>query len=175
MVKLYIRQDLLASNARTIIKNQEGEPVYLLVGRWGTRGDVLSLYKMDGTIAASIKQASFAFTIGTRFDLYQGFDKVGSLQRILSFKRDFYYVHQLSWVVIGNIRQQEYRIVHLNRRIMTMEREFLPNGNFYKLEIAKEEEAPLSICIAAVLNYWLNNRQLTQEQMKKLAPNLSFD
>lgn len=175
MPTLYIRQDLLASNARTIIKNEEKEPQYLLVGRWGTRGDVLSLYAMNGEIIASIKQATFAFTRGARFDLYEQFEKVGSLQRILSFNRDFYYVHHLGWVVIGNIRQQEYSIFHLNRRVMTMKRATLPDGEFYTLDIDRSEDAPLCICIAAVLNYWLQNRQLTEAHIRKYFPDLSFN
>lgn len=175
MARLYIRQDLLASNTRTIIKDEDNHAVFLLVGRWGTRGDVLSLYKMEGEIVASIKQATFSFTPGARFDLYQGFDKVGSLQRILSFNRDFYYVRRLGWVVIGQISQQEYRIMQLNRTIMTMSREILPNGNFYVLDIVDDADAPLAICIAAVLNYWLQNRQRTGEQLKKYIPNYNLD
>ena len=58
---------------RTIVKDQAGRSLFLLVGRWGTRGDALSLYAMNGEILASIKQVSWTF--GTRFELYQRFEK----------------------------------------------------------------------------------------------------
>ena len=50
-----------------------------MVGRWGTKGDALSLYRLDGTLVASIKQISFTF--GTRFEIYKDFEKVGTLQK----------------------------------------------------------------------------------------------
>lgn len=175
MTNYYIRQDLLSSNSRTIIKNQKGEPIYLMVGRWGMRGDVLSLYQMNGDIVASIKQANFAFKLGSRFDLYHEFEKVGTLQRILSFNRDFYYVHRLGWVVTGDIANQQYAIYYLNRRIMTMEKATLTTGDFYSLEIPDEEDAPLCICIAAVLDYWLLNRKKAEDALKKPIPNYGFD
>lgn len=175
MTHYYIRQDLLSSSSRTIIKNQKGEALYLMVGRWGMRGDVLSLYQMNGDIVASIKQANFAFKLGSRFDLYHEFEKVGSLQRVLSFNRDFYFVHQLGWVVMGDIGNHEYTIYHLNRCVMRMEKASLTTGDFYALEIPDKEEAPLCICIAAVLDYWLLNRKKAEDHLKKHLPNLSFD
>lgn len=175
MTHYYVHQDLLSSSSRTVIKNQDGDSLYLMVGRWGMRGDALSLYQMNGDIVASIKQANLAFKYGSRFDLYHEFKKVGSLQRILSFNRDFYYVHQLGWVVIGDIGNHEYAIYHLNRCVMKMEKANLTTGNFYLLDIHEKEEAPLCICIAAVLDYWLLNRKKTSSLSKKHLPNLSFN
>ncbi|MGY3748276.1 LURP-one-related/scramblase family protein [Vagococcus salmoninarum] len=174
MSDFFIRQNLLSSNARTIIKNEAGEPVFLMVGRWGTRGDVLSLYQMNGEIVASIKQATFAMPIGARFDLYQEFEKVGSLQRILSIHRDFYYVHQLGWVVIGDIKNQDYHIYQLNRKVMTLKKKTLTDGEFHHFVVFDDADAPLCICIAAVLDYWLLNRHKQGLEFKKLFPELDY-
>ncbi|WP_316378082.1 transposase, partial [Enterococcus faecium] len=41
---------------RTIVKNEKGHSLFLMVGRWGTKGDALSLYAMNGDLVAHIKQ-----------------------------------------------------------------------------------------------------------------------
>ena len=76
MSEFFIQEQQLGKVTRTIVKDQAGRSLFLLVGRWGTRGDALSLYAMNGEILASIKQVSWTF--GTRFELYQRFEKVGT-------------------------------------------------------------------------------------------------
>ena len=49
-----------------------GEPLYLMIGKWGNRGDVLSLYTLNGDLVAKVKQSRVAFKQGARFDLYPG-------------------------------------------------------------------------------------------------------
>ncbi len=170
MSKFYVQQKLLSSNSRTIIKDEKGTPIFLLVGRWGTRGDALSLYQMNGEIVASIKQVSFV--AGSRFDLYKGFEKVGTLQKILSFNRDFYYIHHLNWVVLGNISEHHYSIYQLGRKVMEMEETILSSGDFYALSVEADEDAPLCICIAAVLNYWLRNKKGVSEKLGLKKPQI---
>ncbi|WEG73288.1 LURP-one-related/scramblase family protein [Vagococcus intermedius] len=174
MTSYYIRKTRLSSNYRTIVKDEHGQPCYLLVGNWGRRGDVFSLFKMDGQRIASIKQASWAFTLGSRFDLYNATDKVGSLKRILSFNRDFYYVHQLGWIVIGDIGNQTYKIQHLNHMIMNLTKINDDTGEFFKLEV-EEKHAPLCICIAAVLDYWLRRQNPKVTLFKQPAKELRLD
>lgn len=171
MATFYIRQHSLTSNTRTVVRDENQQAQFLLVGCWGTRGDVLSLYLMNGEVVATIKQATFALTRGTRFELYQNFQKVGTLHRLLAITRDYYYVHQLGWVVTGNIAQQHYTIHARNRRVMTMESAILPEGNFYLLDIPQADDAPLCICIAAVLNYWVQIQKPADSRLKKFMPN----
>lgn len=54
---------------------------FLMVGRWGTKGDALSLYAMNGNLVAHIKQISLTF--GNRFEIYKEFEKVGTMQKFL--------------------------------------------------------------------------------------------
>ena len=154
MVTYYIRRNVLGSNCRSLIKDENGRDVYLMVGRWGARGDVFSLYHLDGTLIASIKQATFALTIGTRFELFYDGEKVGSLNRFLSLQRDFYYVRKLNWVVIGSINTQHYNIYHFNQKIMALEPVTQNDRHELKMTVLTEADAPLCLCIAAILDYW---------------------
>lgn len=172
MSDFYIYQHLLSSNCRTIVKNEQGKPLYLLVGRWGARGDVLSLYAMNGDIVARIKQTSFGFH--SRFELYKGYEKVGTLQHLFSLNRDFYYIRHLRWAAIGDIQNHHYSIYELNHKIMDMTEACLLTGNYYVLKVMNDQNAPLCICIAAVLDYWLLNRKFKPETSLFKKPNFDW-
>ena len=169
MSEFFIQDKQLSSITRTIVKDEKGKSLFLLVGRWGTKGDALSLYKMNGELVASIKQISFTF--GTRFEIYKNFEKVGTLQKIFRWPGDFYYIQQLHWTVQGNIYQHQYSIRHFNHLIMKMDKATLFSGDYYVLDVTDDEDAPLCICIAAIMDYWLYNRSKSQKFDYRLTPN----
>lgn len=169
MTEYFIQEQQLSNVTRTLVKNEDGKSLYLLVGRWGSRGDALSLYTMSGELVASIKQVSFIF--GAHFDLYSHFEKVGTLKKVLHLSSDFYYIKQLNWSVIGDIYNHHYQITQNNREIMTMNKALLFTGNYFCLDVQDEQNAPLCICIAAVLDYWLYNK----DGNKKKKPKASFN
>lgn len=88
MSEFFIQEKQLGRATRTIVKNEKGHSLFLMVGRWGTKGDALSLYAMNGDLVAHIKQISLTF--GTRFELYKEFEKVGTMQKIFNWPGDFY-------------------------------------------------------------------------------------
>lgn len=160
MSEYFIQEQQLNSITRTVVKDEQGHSLFLLIGRWGSRGDVLSLYAMNGEILARIKQVSLTF--GTRFELYKGYEKVGVMRKLLNLHADFYYIQRLHWTVLGDIKAHQYSIYHINRKIMTLDKATLVTGNYFVLDVANEEDAPLCICIAAVLDYWLYNKKKTK-------------
>lgn len=157
MAEYFIQENRLSSVTRTTIKDEKGKSLFLLVGRWGTRGDALSLYAMNGELVASIKQIGLTF--GTRFELYYHFKKIGTMQKIFNWPGDFYYIRQLHWTAQGNIFNHQYSIHHFNKVIMTMNKATMLTGDYYVLDIPDEANAPICICISAVLDYWLYNRK----------------
>ncbi|MFV0557768.1 MAG: LURP-one-related/scramblase family protein [Enterococcus sp.] len=162
MSEFFIQEKQLSRVTRTIIKDEAGKAQYLLVGRWGTKGDALSLYAMNGELIASIKQVSLTF--GNRFEIYQNFMKVGTLHKIFNWPGDFYYVRHLHWTVQGDIYHHHYGIHHFNHPVMTMKPINLVTGDFYALKITDDEDAPICICIAAILDYWLYNRSKRDQE-----------
>lgn len=169
MSEYFIQEQQLSNVTRTLVKDENGKSLFLLVGRWGTRGDALSLYAMNGELVASIKQLSLFF--GTRFDLYKEFEKVGTLKKILNLKNDFYYINQLHWTVIGDIQNHYYTIHHNKEKIMEMSKATLFSGNYFCLEVEDDEDAPLCICIAAVLDYWLYNKKTDRRKSNRMIIN----
>lgn len=156
MSEFFIQEKQLSRATRTVVKNEAGKSLFLMVGHWGTKGDALSLYAMNGNLVAHIahiKQISLTF--GNRFEIYKEFEKVGTMQKIFNWPGDFYYIRRLHWTVQGDIYNHQYEIHHFNQQIMTMDKATLFTGDYYVLDIPVEEDAPICICIAAVLDYWL--------------------
>ncbi len=172
MAIYYIEQNLLSANVRTVVKDCEGKPVFLLVGRWGTKGDSISIYHIDGEILASAKQT--AFSGRSRFDLFDHHEKVGNLSRLFTVKRDFYFIKKLHWLAVGDIKNQQYSIYHLNDKVMQMNKETNYKGDFYRIDVIKEYNAPLCICIAAVLDYWARNNSRVEDIFNKTATSLQL-
>lgn len=162
MSEFFIQENQLSSITRTIVKDENGKNLFLLVGRWGTRGDALSLYAMNGELVASIKQIGFTF--GTRFEIYLDFKKVGTMQKIFNWPGDFYYIRQLHWTAQGNIYNHQYSIHHFNKAIMTMDKATLFSGDYYVIDVVNDENAPVCICIAAVLDYWLYSKKKQKQK-----------
>lgn len=166
MSEFFIQERQLSSVTRTIIKDEEGKSLFLMVGRWGARGDALSLYAMNGELVASIKQVGFTF--GTRFEIYEKFTKVGTMQKIFNWPGDFYFIRQLHWTAQGNIYNHQYSIHHFNKQIMTMDKATLFSGDYYVVNVTDDENAPVCICIAAVLDYWLYSRKKDPQKVQNL-------
>ncbi len=161
MSEYFIQEQRLGTNTQTIVKNREGRALYLLIGHWGSKNDVLSLYHMDGALAARVKQTSML--VGRRFDLYLDVQKVGTLKKIFNWPGDFYYIGHLHWAVYGNIYHHQYAIRHFKRQVMTMDKRPFLKENYYVLTIDDPRDAPLCICIAAIMDYWLYNRKKEAE------------
>lgn len=153
MPTYYINEHLLSSKVRTVIKDETGKPVFLLVGKWGTKGDVISIFNLEGALLANVKQTSF--TIQSKFELYQSYEKVGTLTRIFSFTKDFYWVKGLRWVVVGDISNQTYRIYRLNKEVMRMRKRRLSQRDMCEIVVTDASDAPLCLCIASILDYWV--------------------
>ena len=153
MSEYFIQEKHLSRATRTVVKDESVKSIFLMVGRWGTKGDALSLYAINGNLVAHIKQTSLTF--GTRFELYKDFKKVGTMKKIFNWPGDFYYIRRLHWTVQGDIYNHQYQIHHFNQQIMKMDKATLFTGDYYVLDIPIEENAPICICIAAVLDYWL--------------------
>jgi len=155
VAEYFVQQKALSTNARTLVQDEKGNNIYLLVGRWGSRGDTVSLYDLSGNLLGKIQQKSIM--PGMRFSIYEKNDKIASMQRLPKLHKDSYFISGLGWLAEGEFAEHRYEIKRGSELIMEMLGAHMFKGDFYSLLIPKEENAPLAILIAAVLDYWLYN------------------
>jgi len=153
MAEYFIQQKALSSNARTLVQDNSGKNLFLLVGRWGRRNDSVTLYDLSGNLLGKIKQTSVLS--GRRFVLFKKNIKVATMRKLPTFKEEWYFVSRLNWLAQGNFSEHRYVIKHGQTLIMEMLGAHIFKGGFYSLVIPDDENAPLAILIAAVLDYWL--------------------
>lgn len=156
MIHLYMKQQFVSMQERIIIKDESGKDCYLLIGKWGNVGDGLYLYKIDGTLVAEAKQT--LLSILPKFDLYLADQNVGSLSKHYGSKMPFFKVSKLHWLVTGDFYNHHYQIKKGHQLIMTMEKSYLPTGDFYALSIEDPKDAAICLCIAVILDHLLLNR-----------------
>lgn len=149
---LYSRRNNLTSTDCATIKDEHGQIIYLITGKWGKAQDVLSIYSIHDELLAQVKQKSFG--IFPRFDLYVKDQRVGSLRRYYGVGREMLFVKGLNWVIIGNIFNFNYKIYHRRDCLMSISEIHLTNGQGLEFAITNYADEPLCLCIAAILDHF---------------------
>lgn len=153
MLRLYIKEQLMATKGVPIIvRDEKNAPVYLITGRWGLRQDAFTLYKIDGSYVAEIKQTSLG--LFPRFDLYLGKQKVGSVKKMYGVWHQFQFVSDLNWIIMGDLMNHHYKIYHRTKTLLTMDKAILTDGDYYELEITYEKDAPICLLLSLILDHW---------------------
>lgn len=176
-MRYFIQKKELGSSFRTIVKDEHQHACFLLIGTWGANAQMVSVYSMDGKQLAFVKKRPYAF--GTRYDFYEDFQKVGSMRSRFPLHIDFYYLSSLNWYILGHVLQHEYNVYSLSQHIMKLSTTTFPHASLeeaYRLDVSNPLYAPLSLCIASVLDYWLytNDKQKAKKKGFFFAPNYSL-
>ncbi|KRM88799.1 LURP-one-related/scramblase family protein [Liquorilactobacillus vini] len=171
MRTLYARKYRMSHQGATTITDKNFATVYLVVGKWGRHGDVLSVYAISGELLAEIRQVGFG--IFPRFNLYFKHHFIGKLRRYHFGKKDLLVVKELNWFVVGDIYSLNYRIFKGRTQIMQLNEVLLANGRFLQLKIDSIHHEPICLCIVAILNYFA---QKPVGKVKKIYEiNFNFD
>lgn len=156
MNEYYMPQKISSAYCQTIVKNPKGRPVFFLTGRWGCCNDTISLYRLQGDLAAEVKQTSTGSQY--RFELFQDGKKIGNIYKLFPLNVPFYYVRRLNWFIFS-FDQQQFVIRDRHTQVMTIKKIIHPQGDVYHLMIFQSEYIPTCICITAILDYWLWNKK----------------
>jgi uncharacterized protein YxjI len=168
MPTLYIRQQPSAIKGVSTVLDAQEKPLYLLAGKRGLRQDSFSLYTLSGELLGEIKQTSLG--ISPSYNLYQNQRLIGQLKKIWGVWHEFIYIRNLNWLVMGDLTQNQYRIIYHTQTIMRIMPVLLKSGTHYELEITDDSDQASCILIAAVLNHWAY--QQPKARIKRL--NLNF-
>ncbi len=153
MIHIYMKEQYVARKERIIIKDESGKDIYLITGKWGNVGDGLYLYKIDGTLVAEVKQTKLSLM--PKFDIYLSGKKVCSVSKYPGIHNPYFRVSRIHWIISGDFANHHYKILHLTKTVMTMDKVYLASGDFYALSIKREQDLPLCVCLAVILDHWV--------------------
>lgn len=155
MRALYINQETLTANSTLTVRNQNNNIKYLITGRWGIKHSGFSVNDVYGNELAKIIQTKTGMM--PEFTIFQNHQPVCKFVRPLNSTSEFFYLPQLHWIVIGNLKKMKYRILKFNNRIMTTKLTTgFPRQLIVSIDTCKHE--PLCLCLIAILNYWAQNK-----------------
>lgn len=157
MRKLYIHQHAADLRGASVVQDEHGNSIYLLVGKWGLRQDVLSLYDLQGQVLAEVKQLSFGLL--PKFSIYENQQQVGTVGKSLGFVREMIYIRGLNWIIVGNIISNRYKVFHGTTLIFSLAPVKYSGGDYHELIVEHEEDEPVSIVIASVLDHWSRKKE----------------
>jgi len=152
MRKLYLNQAALSAKATTVIRDADNESRYLLVGKWGLRADVLSVYTINGALEAEVKQETLG--ILPKFRLLYHRQMVGRVSKTFGVIREVLFVRGLNWVIMGNINSGHFTNTHGRESIASIDRVSQSGGGTIELTVDQEDHEALVICLASILDRW---------------------
>ena len=138
------------------------KPKYKVTGATGNKNDVINVFDLNDNLVAKIKQVSVGFL--PRFQLINGDNYVASFNLNLGPLKDVIYISRLNWIVFGKIAEGKYKIRWRRKRLLSVETVELPDGFFNQLEVSLENQEPVMVAIAALLDSWT----LIENKQKKL-------
>ncbi|NLR32711.1 LURP-one-related/scramblase family protein [Levilactobacillus tujiorum] len=152
MRKLYLNQAALSAKATTVIRDANNDSRYLLVGKWGLRADVLSVYTIDGALEGEIKQETLGLL--PKFRLIYHRQTVGHVSKTFGVIREVLFVRGLNWVIMGNINSGHFSITHGRESIASIDRVSQSGGGTIELTVDQPDHEALVICLASILDRW---------------------
>lgn len=153
MLHLYIKQKNISMRDRMIVKDEHGNDLYLMVGKWGRLGDGLLIYAMNGDLVAEIKQT--LLSIFPSFEVKIAEKKIAEISKYPGINGPFFKVSKLNWLVTGDFLNHEYQVTRHKAPIMTMSKAYLTWGDLYALSINDPQNALMCLCIAAIVDHLL--------------------
>ena len=174
MRQLYLNQAALSARATTVIKDAKNQSRYLMVGKWGLRADVLTVYLIDGSLEAEVKQDSLGLL--PRFRLLFRRQPVGRVSKTFGVIREVLFVRGLNWVIMGNLNSGRFRIFHGRELIATIA-PVSADGQTLSLQVDQPDHEALVICLAAILDRWAKHQQRSTTPLRNRgwAPGLSSE
>ncbi|MGB3161610.1 MAG: hypothetical protein WBA84_10225 [Carnobacterium sp.] len=173
MIHLYMKQDYVSQRNSIIVTDETGKDCYLIVGKWGRIGDGFSLYSMNGALIAEVKQTFLS--LFPKFDLIVANKKVATIRKIRGIRGPYFKVSHLNWVVKGDFNNNHYWIKNGKESIMEMEKAYLSFGDYYSLAINQQQNVPVCLCIAVIVDHLALTRTPTKiKRLKKQSTQLIY-
>lgn len=175
MTRLFIHKEYASLQDKMIVKNEQGQEVYLIVGKWGRLGDKLTIYTLDGRRLVEAKQV--VLSLFPKFQLYQDGKKIGSLKKrpgLKGIKKPFFTVTRLNWTITGDYDKQIFTVRRFGRRILTIQKTMSYSGEQYMLTFQNERLAPVACVVAPLLDHYDKNNDPLLQEIKQQRYSLGF-
>lgn len=161
MRRFYLKSQGLENKGATAVSDENHNSKYLLVGKWGIKSDTLSVYDMSGQLLSELKQISVGRA--PKFKLFENGIEVGTVTTPVGFIRGFLFVRNLNWFIMGDTVTCHFKVFRGLSTILEINRVQINGSAYIELNVYDQEQVPLFICLAAILDRWVQKRPPLRE------------
>ena len=149
-MKLYFKQRLFSWFDSYDIYGEDGQTLYTVEGKlaWGHK---LHILNAAGEHIATVKEV--VLTLLPRFELYLGEQRIGCIQKKLTFFRPQYQIDCNGWQVQGDFFEWDYRITAANGAVVaTVSKELFHLTDTYTIEVADPRDALCALMLTLAID-----------------------
>lgn len=149
-MKLYFKQRFFSWFDSYDIYGEDGQTLYTVEGKlaWGHK---LHILNAAGEHIATVKEV--VSTLLPRFELYLGEQRIGCIQKKLTFFRPQYQIDCNGWQVQGDFFEWDYRITAANGAVVaTVSKELFHLTDTYTIEVADSRDALCALMLTLAID-----------------------
>lgn len=148
-MKLYMKQKVFSWKDRFAVFNEFARERWSAQGEFFSWGRKLHVYDTYGREVAFIRQKLMSFL--SKYYIEIG-DKTYMLVKELTFFKPRFRLENTSWEVAGDFFAHEYEITDGDEIIMSLSKHWFTWGDSYELDIPREENELLALCVALAVD-----------------------
>jgi len=152
-MKLYIKEKVFSFADRFNVKYENGDDAYTAVGRVFTLGKKLDVFEAGRENAASVARIEQKLlSLTTRFGIILHDNHVTDVVRKITMFTNDYRLEGLPWHLDGDFFAHEYRLMEVDKAIMSISRQWFTWGESYELDISDDVDPLLCLSIALAVD-----------------------
>lgn len=158
MIQLFIKENV-ENNQRMSVRDNRGQILYLIEGRWGRKGDKMSIYKLNGECLMTMKQQKLSPI--PVFELFENNIRTGTMRKhpgLFGLRDSYFTLHPHRWLITGDFEDLYFTAHKDNELLMECEKDLSNGITFYELSIKHEEDAVISALITTLFDHYSRKR-----------------
>ena len=156
-MRLYMKQKVFALKDRFTIKNEVGEDVFTVEGKFISLGKKLHILDRHGEEVAFVKQE--LLTLLPKFTVEQHGEPVAQIQKKLTFLKPKYIVTGLDWTIEGDVFAHDYTVFAGEQPIVTIHKKWMAWGDTFELFIPDPNKEVLAMAVVLAIDAVLDAQQ----------------
>lgn len=146
------------------VRDNRGQFLYFIEGRWGRKDDIMSIYDVEGQHLITLKQQKLSPI--PIFDIFEDREKTGMMRKhpgLFGLRDSYFTIHPHDWVVTGDFEELYFTVYHENDLIMECDKDLRSSSNIYELRIKNEEDVPLCALISTLFDHYSRKKDEDEE------------
>lgn len=173
MMQLFIKENQ-RNNQRMTVRDDRGQILYLIEGRWGRKDDIVTLQALNSEEYLWAKQSKLS-PLPT-FELITEDEKIGIVRKhpgLFGIRDSYFTVHPHKWVITGDFEELYFTAYNDNNLVMECEKIQKNHYDYFELIVENDEDVPLCSLITVLLDHY--SRKKKEEEYTEMTEEEAYD